>query len=292
MKIRKIIGYSDKLMSGNRLKCMLLCAALAGTELFFRLAEASFYSILLYFGKAVPAGLFSLGDPLRTIFTLTCTSLRILCTAPLIYAAACRFVGICGENRQLKNAPLSRLILSKRNYRRSLAALLISKAVGVIFMIPTVFFGSFAYKLISESIGSESSVKLFTAVHAAVMTILSFGIWVWAKLSLMSVPFLMAEKPKESVLRLSVHSFAFMKGRRTTFVKLLLYWVPQMLFIATIPYALMGLCSAAALSVNIFMKEDEYRESNKACCNDRYAHDASKFSAWTKKRFAASSDKA
>lgn len=264
MRLGKIIGYSYSLMSGSKMRFTLLCSAIVGTQLLFRLSEASVYWIMLYFGNLRPAELFMLNNPIKVISGICFTLMRYFATAPLIYCAAYRTTGICMDNGRMRCASLSGLILNKKRFGRSLCALLISKAVGFVFLIPTVFFGITAFRLISES--SDSSVRLFMAVHAAVMTLLSAGLWVRAKLAMMCVPFLLIREPEKSVFSISAESFRFIRGRRSTLLKIILFYAPQGLLIFTAPIALSGLLSATALCIDIFIKEDAYRAKTE---NDR-----------------------
>lgn len=292
MKLRELTAYSDKLLKGKRMRALLVCLMLWGTELFFRLAEAAVYSVILYFSGMKPAGLFTGESALQQTIALICTVLRCLTTAPLIYAAAYWFTELCGESRKRRKTSLTRVILNRKIYGRSLAALVFSKAAGFIFLIPAALFGKTAYALISAGIDGSAEIHLFMSVHAAVLTILSLGLWLGAKLALLSVPFLMIRFPERNVLRLLRDSFSFMKGRRGTLLKIFARYIPPMALIITIPFLLPKLFAAVALFISISLREDEYLEGNKIHSEVGKARHASKLPAWRKRRFTAAADKA
>lgn len=288
MKLRKIIGYSDKLLRGQRMRLTLLCAALAGAELLFRLSEASVYGIMLYFGKLQPAELFSDRSPIKLISAAGFTIMRYAVTAPLIYAAAYRTTGICTDNRKMRDAPLSGIILSRQRFRRSIGSLLISKAVGAVLCIPAIFFGTAAVRIISD--GTDSPAALFMAVHGAAMTVFSAGLWVWAKLALMCVPYIMVRNTEISSFTAARDAFRLVKGRRGSLLKIILFYAPQGIFIFTAPLAMTGIFSAAALCTDIFIKEDEYLERNDNDCRFKRPRHAPVISAWTEGIFKKASD--
>ncbi len=292
MKLGNITDYSAKLLKGSRMNAMLIVLAVLSAEVFFRIAEAALYSLMLYFGTIKPAELFTDKNLLQYLISAVFTTLRYIAAAPLIFTAACRFTGICTGNAKLKRTPLSTVLLSRRLYRRSLASLIYSKLAGVIFMLPAAFFGHTTFSLISDGASGNSPTSLFMSVHAGVMTLLSVGLWIWAKLSLMTVPFLMVYFPERKVFSIAVHSIGFMKGRRAVMVKLFAYYSLRMLPIVTIPAVLPELFSAAALCIDIFIKEDEYREGNSAGGKLRQTAHTPKLPAWAKRCFKTPSDKA
>lgn len=292
MKLKKLTDYSAKLLKGCSMSALLVCLMPVGTELFFRLAEAALYSILLYFCEMTPAGLFTGDSLVQQLATLICTVLRYLTTAPLIYATAYWFLQLCGEDKKKRKISLSRIILSPRIYRRSLAALLCSKAVGFLFLIPAAFFGVTAYDLVFGSLGQMENIRLLMAVHAVVMTLISMGLWIWARLAVLATPFLLIQFPDRSVFRIVRDSFRFMKGRRSTILKILAMYVPPMLLLVTVPFLLPKLFSAISLCISIALKEDEYLEGNKANSEFGQACRSSKLSVRSKRRFTPSADKA
>jgi len=292
MKLGNITDYSAKLLKGSRVNTMLIVLAVLSAELFFRIAEAALYSLMLYFGTIKPAELFIGKTALQYLISAVFTALRYITAAPLIFTAACRFTGLSTGNAKLKRTPLSGVLLSRRLYRRSLASLLLSKLAGVIFMLPATFFGYTAFSLISDAASDNSPTSLFMSVHAGVMTLLSVGLWIWAKLSLMTVPFLMVYFPEKKVSALAMQSIGFMKGRRAVMVKLFAYYGIRMLPVVTIPAVLPELFSAVSLCIDIFIKEDEYREGNSAGGRHRQTAHTSKLPAWAKRCFKTPSDKA
>lgn len=292
MKLGTLTSYSDKLLRGFRTKAFLICLSVAGTELFFRLAEASLCSLMLYFGELKPIELFTGQYLLKSAVSISCTILRWLAAAPLTYAAACRFTGLCSDCPKLRDTTISEILLSRRDFLRSICALLCSKAAGIIFAVPAAFFGTVTFSLVSGGISGNSPSQLFMAVHAAVMTISSAVLWIWAKLAMLTIPFLMVYFPDRSIPRLVRDSLIFMKGRRMTLIRLFLRKLPAMLPVVTIPLVLPGLYTSAALCINIFIKEDEYREGNQTDRGNGKARNPSKLSAWTKRRLTAAADEA
>lgn len=288
MKLRELIQYTKHLLKGRRTKTSLICLLPLGAELFFRSAEACVYSLLLYFGEISPIMLFSGNSTVQLAFTSLCTLLRWIVTAPLINAAAFRLCGICG-NADKGDTPLSEIMLNRRFFRRSLSALLWTKIVGLITLIPAVFFGVTAYSLL---ISSHSAKELFMTAHAIVLTVVSIVMWLSLKLSLMAVPFLLVQFPKKSVFRVVRESIGFMSGRKSALVKLMAVYLPPMLTVAALPFLLPELMTAFSLSIDIYIKEDEYLERNKTDCGIRQAPDSAKLPHRKKRRFKAAADKA
>lgn len=292
MKLGTLTTYSDKLLKGNYLKSVLFCMSICGASLIFMLAEASLYSIQLYFGNIKPVMLFTGESSIQLLILLICTALRYIVTAPLQYATAYWFMSLCHEQKKHRRASIGRMIPDFKTYCKSLAVLLGSKLVGTAFLLPTAFFGIITVSVLSDGIEKSGSFNLLMLVHAAVMTVLSIGLWLRAKLTLLSVPFLMSVYRNESSIGLIKHSFKFMKRRRLIFLKLVAKYGLLMLPIVTIPIFLPKLYTASALGIDIFVKEDEYLERNKICCGYRETRHASKLFAWTKRRFTQTVDKA
>lgn len=292
MKLKQIAAFADRLLKGRRPAALLVCLMPLGTELFLRLGEAAVYSIILYFSGMEPAGLFSGDSPVQQLAAVICALLRYLAAAPMIYGAAYWYLKICGDENRKRRIHLSRIILNSRNYRRSLAALLLSKAVGSVFLIPSAFFGALAVRFISDSLNNTRGLQLLMAVHASVTAVIALGLWIWAKTALLALPFLLVRFPERSVFRLVHDSFRFMKDRRTAAFKIFTLYIPPMLLIVTIPFLLPELFAAFSLFISISLREDEYLEENHFYGRYRKANGASKLSAWAKRRFTAASDKA
>lgn len=292
MKLRELTAYSDKLLKGKRMRALLVCLMLSGTELFFRLAEAAVYSVILYFSGMKPVGLFTGENLVQQAIALICTVLRCLTTAPLIYAAAYWFTELCSESHKRRKSSVTRIILNRKIYGRSLAALVFSKAAGFVFLIPAALFGKTAYALVSAGIADSEELHLFMSVHAAVLTILSLGLWLWAKLAMLAVPFLMIRFPGRSVFRAFRDSFSFMKDRRSTLLKIFMRYIPPMALIVTIPFLLPKLFAAVSLFISISLREDEYLEGNKIHSDVGKTGHTAKLPAWRKRRFTAAADKA
>ncbi len=292
MKLKQITAFADRLLKGRRSAALLVCLMPLGTVLFFRLGEAAMYSIILYFSGMAPAGLFSGDSPVQQLAAVIFTLLRYLAAAPMIYSAAYWYLKICGDENRKRRIHLSPVILNARNYRRSLAALLLSKAVGFVFLIPSAFFGAMAVRFISDSMNNTRGLQLLMAVHASVTAVIALGLWIWAKTALLALPFLLVRFPERNVCRLVYDSFRFMRGRRTTAFKIFARYLLPMLLIVTIPFLLPELFAAFSLFISISLREDEYLEENHFYSRHRQAGGASKLSAWAKRRFTAASDQA
>lgn len=286
MKIRKLIRYSDNLLKGRMTKAALVSLLPVSAELIFRLAEAAAYSLLLYFGDVSPLGLFTGESLLQQLAAVICTVWRWLTSAPLIYASAYRFSGFCcdGFDRNI-----SELLLDRRIYRRSLAALLWTKLAGFLMLVPVFLFGAAAYWLASQG---EGSISVLMTVHAAVMTVISAFLWLRAKLAMLAVPFIMVHFTEKSAFEAVRYSLRLMRGRRGALLRLLAVYLPPMLTIIAVPFLLPRLFSAAAVLIDIYIKEDEYLERNKADSSVGQAAHAPKLSSRKKRRITAASDKA
>lgn len=286
MKVRRLIRYSDNLLKGRLMKAFLVSLMPLSAELLFRLAEAAAYSLLLYFGDMTPLGLFTGESAVQQLAALVFTLWRWLTVAPLMYAAAYWFSGLSegGERKSLTD-----IILSRSLCKKSLAALIWTKLAGVLLLVPVFLFGGAAYLLASEGAGSLS---VLMTVHAFVMTVISLFLWLRAKLVMLAVPFVMVHFSEKSAFGAVRHSFRLMKGRTGTLLKLLGVYLPPMLTVIAVPFLLPRLYSAAALMIDIYIKEDEYFERDKADGKVGQASRASKLSAWKKRRITAASDKA
>lgn len=286
MKIRKLTRYSDNLLKGRLMKALLVSLMPVSAELIFRLAEAAAYSLLLYFGNISPLGLFTGESTLQQLAAALCTAWRWLTAAPLIYAAAYWFSGLSGDCCKRN---LSELILDRKIYRRSLAAMLWTKLAAFIMIIPVFLFGAAAYWLASEG---EGSISVLMAVHASVMTIISVFLWLRARLTMLAAPLILVHFPERSAYEAVRSSFRLMRGRRGTLLKLLAVYLPPMLTIIAVPFLLPRLFSAVAILIDISVKEDEYLERNKADSRVGQAAHSPKLPSGKKRRFTAASDKA
>ena len=286
MSIRELIHYSRKLLKGRRTVTALICLMPLAVEVFFRLAEAFFYSMLLYFGDRPPMELFSSSDPVKMAITGGFTLARWIAAAPLSYISAKRLCEICSESGKALT-PLTDILVSRKCIRRSIAALLWTKTAGLLALAPAAFFGITAYSLF---ITSSDASGMFMTVHAAALTIISVGIWLSLRLSFAAVPYLLAEFPELSAFRTVMLSVRFMRGRKIILLKLILLYAPAMAAVIAIPAVLPVIRTSFALCIHIGIKEEEYREGTEIHRNIRKAAVAPELSARTKRRFKAASD--
>ena len=289
MKIRELIRFSRGLLKGRRARTMMICILPLGAELFFRFAEAAVYSMLLYFGNIEPIRLFGGSSPVQLGVTAASTLLRLLTTAPLMYAAAYRLYGMTSELPQKRCGAFSRILLRKCTFKRSISAALWTKAVGLLALAPAVFFGTAAYGLTGEKLSPREA---FLAANALFLTGVSVILWLSLKLSFAAVPYILVRFPKMTAFRALVSSVGFMRGRKSVLLRLLAVYLPQMLTIAGLPYALTKLMTAFSLSIDIVIKEDEYLEADRAYGRRRKSHNSGKIPFGKKRRIKAAADEA
>jgi len=258
LRISELIPFVRKLLRGRDITVMTVCMLPLLGELFFRFAEAAVYSLLLYFGELPPIALFSGSSRIQLAVAVLSALLRFVVVSPLIYAAAAVLTDICSERRP---SAISCLLVSRRNFRRSLTAALITKLLGAAALVPAAFFGVNAYRLL---ISGHTAGELFMTLHAFVLTALAAGMWISLRLSLSALPFLMAQFPDRSVIRLTFMALRIMKGRKTVLLKLIALYFPAALTVIGLPFALTRISAAWALCISIRMKEEEYNEGNRA----------------------------
>ena len=289
MKLREVIKYSKDLLKKHRVSTMIICLLPLSSELFFRFAEATVYSLVLYFGDMNPLSLFNGENPLQILTTLLSSLMRWCVGSPLIYAVAFRLCEVCYENRQRTFTPLSEILLDGRNFRRSLAVSLWTKIIGLFSLIPAGICGMTAYYFIVNGKGTND---LFIAVHAIVFTVVSLFMWLNVRITMFAVPFLMAHFPHKSVLRLVFGSFRFMKGRHTDMLKLFASYILPMLTIFSVPYLIPEIMTSFSLIISIYIREDDYSERIKINSRTAKSNDTSKIPYRKKRRFTTITEKA
>ena len=289
MKLREVIRYSKDLLKKRRIGTMIICLLPLSSELFFRFAEATVYSLVLYFGDIKPLSLFGGENPLQILTTLLSSLMRWLVGSPLIYAVSFRLCEVCYENRQRPFTPLSEILLNGRNFRRSLAVSLWTKIIGFVTLVPVGICGMTAYYFIMN--GKDTN-DLFITVHAIVFTIVSLFLWLNVRITMLAVPFLMAHFPHKSVFRLVFGSFRFMKGRHADILKLFASYILPMMTIVSIPYLIPEVMTAFSLSISIYIREDDYSERIKINCRRNKADNPAKLPYRKKRRFKTIAEKA
>ncbi len=289
MKLREVVKYSKDLLKKHRISTMIICLLPLSSELFFRFAEATVYSLVLYFGDINPLSLFSGENPLQILTTVLSSLMRWCVGSPLIYAVAFRLCEVCYENRQRPFTPLSEILLSGRNFRKSLAVSLWTKIIGLVSLVPAGIFGITAYYFI---VNGKDTNDLFIAVHAIVFTIVSLFLWLNVRITMLAVPFLMAHFPHKSVFRLVFSSFRFMKGRHSDMLRLFASYILPMMTIVSVPYLIPEVMTAFSLSISIYIREDDYSERIKINRRTAKSHDTSKVPYRKKRRFTAIAEKA
>ena len=253
MKIFELIAYSRGNIRGKRRSLLLACLLPFGAELLFRLAEAAFYSLLLYFGAMQPAELFTGKNAEQLVLVVIFTIARWLVTAPLTCAAAVKAMEAAAEKSP--RVHVSELLLDGRFLRRSIAASVTMKLICLAALIPAAGAAIYAAETVSRGGGSR---ELFGAVNMAVLAVLLMGVWLAARLTAAAVPFLLAAYPEKGGIAAAFGAFRFMRGRRALLLKLFAVYLPLMATIAGIPFFLPELAAALATGISIYIKEDEY----------------------------------
>lgn len=287
MKMRQLIPYTKKLLRGRRIRTAIICMLPLCSEVFYRLAEASAYSLLLYFGEISLSELFSGRDPLQLSIALVLTLARWVTTAPLMCASAFRLSEICSEKPYC--TPFSRVILSRENFRRSLSALISTKLIGIVALAPSVLSGAALYSMLHGTLGVN---EMYMAANLAVLTAVSFGLWLGLKLSFAAVPFILVRCPQKSPLRAVLYSIGFMRGRRSVLLKLGAVYMLPALSIAGLTFAITRTMTAFSLSIDIFMREDEYRERTETDRGNGRPRHAAKLPHRRKRRLQKAAHKA
>lgn len=287
MKIRQLIPYTKKLLRGRRIRTAIICMLPLCSEAFFRLAEAAVYSLLLYFGEITPPELFSGRDPVQLSIALVLTLARWTVTAPLMCASAFRLSEICSEKPCC--TPFSRIILSRGNFRRSLSAMISAKLIGLVALAPAVLSWTALYFMLHGTLGAN---EMFIAANLAVLAAVSFVMWLGLKLSFAAVPFILVRCPQKSPLGSVLYSIAFMRGRRGVLLKLCAVYILPALSIAGLTFAITRTMTAFSLSIDIFMREDEYRERTETDRGNGRSGHAAKLPHRRKRRLQKAADKA
>lgn len=289
MKVRELIRFSRQLLKCRFARTMMICLLPLGTEMFFRCAEAAVYCILLYFGEYDPITLFSGRNSLQLTAAAVCSLLRWVTAAPLMYCAAYRLYGMTAETTKKRHEPISRVLMRKRTFKRSISAALWTKVIGLLALAPAVFFGVSAFNIMH---GRLDARETFMAVNAVFLGAVSILLWLSLKLSFAAVPFLLVRFPKMTAFRTVLYSVRFMSGRKSVLLRLLAVYMPQMLTIVGIPIAFTRLMTAFSLSIDIFIKEDEYLETDRTDSGHGNSRDAGKVSPRKKRSFKTAADKA
>lgn len=261
---------------------MIICLLPFLPQIFFRFAEATVYSLILYMGDINPLSLFSGENPLQVTVAVLSSVFRWLTTAPLIYIAAFRLCEICYDSRRKNFTPISEVFLNGRNFRRSLAASLWTEFIGILALIPAGVAGTASYYFITNT------DNLFIIVQIIVLTIILLFFWLNVRLTLFTVPFLMAHFPDKSIFRLVFCSFRFMHGRHTDIFRLFAAYMLPVLIVA--PCFLPEMMTAFALSISIYIREDDYSERIKINCGFSKSDSTAKIPR-RKRRFTAFADK-
>ena len=133
---------------------------------------------------------------------------------------------------------------------------------------------------------------MFMAVNAVVLTAVSLIFWISLKLSFSAVPFLLVRYPEKSALRNVLYSIKFMSGRKNVLLRLAMAYLLPAATVIGLPFAVTGIMTAFSLSIDIFTREDEYREGITADGGYRQANDITGFSDKASRSLKTSPNKA
>lgn len=256
MKTMELISYSRRKIKGKRRRVFFMCLPPICAEIFFRLAEAAVYSIMLYFGAFSPAGLFTGESIEQIVIAVVFAFIRWIISAPLWCATAVRLMEFAVDSD--KKTSFTDMLLSWHFIGRSLSAFFMQKLLCTISLAPAIISGAYTLNLISS--GADSR-QLFIASNTGALFIVLLFFWISIKISMMSVPFLLAEYPEKSGAGAVFRSFKFMRGRKKMFVGLITVFFIPFITVIAIPFIIPEIASAYALGISIFFKEDEYAMS-------------------------------
>lgn len=247
MKTGELIRYSRKLIKGRRAGLLLVCLLPLCGRLTLHTAETAVYCLMLYAGRR-PAELFT-GDT-AFLTAAVFAALRCILCAPLDCAAAHRLREAADGKKVF--TPVTDLLSRGRFLRRSTAAAVIHRIVSGLALAPALLSAGMTYTLFSRGGDTE---EVFALLHSSVLTALLIWWWLKVKTGMAAVPFLMADSPDTSALRLTIRSMKMLRGRKHILVFLGLRYALPGLLLFPLPEA----GTAAALSISIFLREDEYR---------------------------------
>lgn len=253
MKTTELIGYSFKKIKGRRREVFLICLPPIFAELFFRLAETAVYSLMLYFGELNPVGLFTGESMIHLAVAVAFTLIRWIVTAPLRCGTAVRLLEFAGDKE--KKSLFSDMLLNGRFVRRSLSSFFTCKLISTAVLLPSVLSGMYTISLLSSS---ADNGQLFIASNTGVFCIVMLFLWISIKISMTSVPFLLAEYQEKGGIRTVFRSFRFMHGRKKMFVGVCMVFLIPFATLLAIPFIIPEIASAYAVGISIFFKEDEY----------------------------------
>ena len=256
LSIWELIGYTRRLIRGRRAELLLVCLPPIAAGLLFRLGEAAFFSMLLYFGAMRPAELFSGSFAGQLVLAAVLTLLRWGVTAPLICAAAVKLRSAVTDGAE--DVTVSEMLLRGSFIIRSITAYAAGRLLCFAALVPTALLGAYAYTLVADGgVGSE----LFAAWNAAALAVLSAILWLGTRLSVTAVPFLLAEYPERGGLSCVLMSLSFMRGRKRFLLGLAAVYLLPLATVVGIPVFLPEAAAAFATGISIFIKEDEYARS-------------------------------
>lgn len=252
MRVSELVRYSRKLLKHRRGRVLLLCLLPFGADVAFRSAEAAMCCLVLYFGSAAPAELFSGSSPELAACSAVCGVLRIIFCPPLLYGVTRKLVMVSGDTAA---PPLADMLTNLRFVRRSIAAELWCRGISIAAALPAVASGGAFCRILLNGGGEDA---LFGLLVTGALTAAMAVMWLCVRLSLAAVPFLTVMEVRRSALRTALFSLRFLSGRRSLLAKLCaVYFIPLAALVG-IPFLLPELMTAFNLCLSIFLMEDQY----------------------------------
>ena len=288
MKIRELTGYSRKMIKGKRTELFLICLLPIGTELFLRTAEAALYSLMLYFGNIQSIELFTGKNMEQAVLSVLFSLLRCLIMPPLWCGLAARLMMFAEGKKE--SPSFSDMLLSGKFIVRTISASLFVRLISAILLLPCIAAISYAVYTLSD--GAEGA-EFFMAVNLIAVGIALGIYWAAVRLSFTAVPFLLWRYRNLSAAKVVFLCFRFMRQRRKLPFMLILTYLPPILTIAAAPYFIPEWAAAYAVSISIFLKEDESADERAYICGGyRKSTAAEKLSSGKLRRFGRIAEKA
>ena len=252
MELRKLVRFSRQQLRGQRKRAALVCSIPVAAELFFRMTEAAFCGLLLWFGSTSPVMLFTGRYLPGVVVSGLCMVMRIVFVSPLDCAGAEWINGLC-QGRRLS---FQDMLLRKGFIWRSIALKLLCIIAAA---VPAAGAGgSLWYGAVLIRSGADSR-ELFIAGNMAALCALCLYFWAAVRVSLAASPFLMAQMPGISPFGAVWRSLSIMRGRKRVFAGLFAMYLAPSMTVVGIPIVFPELRAAMAVSTGIFLKEDVLR---------------------------------
>ena len=252
MVLRQLVRFSRQQIRGQRKRAALVCSLPVAAEMFFRVTEAAFCGLLLWFSSTSPVMLFTGRYLPGAAVSVVCMIMRLVCVSPLDCAGAEWINGLC-QGRRLS---FQDMLLRKGFVWRSIALKLLGTLAAA---VPAGSAAAGLWYGASLIRSGADSRQLFIALNVAVFCALCLYFWLAVRISLAAAPFIMAQIPGISPFAAVRRSISLMSGRKRVFAGLFALYLAPSLTVVGIPIVFPELRAALAVSTGIFLKEDLLR---------------------------------